>query len=125
MDSLPFHFIGEVIEVIHQEEPMLKKTPHCPDAFVWRAEVYPIVEVLEHWVQFDRRGRFERNMRPSNKMRAARRGSWGVGRFSFRVRVEDGRIFEIYYDRAPRDAADRMGRWFLMGERMSDPDSKW
>ena len=47
---------------------------------------------------------------------AASRGSWGVGRLFFRVRVEDGRLFELYYDRAPKDAADRLGCWFLRCE---------
>ena len=29
----------------------------------------------------------------------------------------DGRIFEIYFDRAPQNAGDRKGHWFLKGER--------
>jgi len=34
----------------------------------------------------------------------------------FRVRVEDGRLLELYYDRAPKDAMDRKGSWFLRCE---------
>ena len=125
MESLPLHFIGEPIEVIYSEPPLLIKSPTCPDAFIWRDESYPIIEMLEVWQQFDRRGRFQHNMRPSHALSAAKRGSWGVGRFNFRVRVEDNRIFEIYYDRAPNNAGDRHGHWFLLGERVESPDSKW
>jgi len=59
-----------------------------------------------------------RNMRPVHLDRAAMKGSWGVGRFYFRVRVESGQVFEIYYDRAPGNVADRKGSWFLFGERV-------
>jgi len=52
---------------------------------------------------------------------AASRGSWGVGRFFFRVRVENGRLFELYYDRAPKDSGDRKGAWFLRCELSDDP----
>jgi hypothetical protein len=55
-------------------------------------------------------------MRPSHADRAAARGSWGVGRFHFRVRVEDGHVYQLYYDRAPGDADDRKGKWFLYCE---------
>jgi hypothetical protein len=65
-----------------------------------------------------RRGRMSNNMRPAHASRASRLGSWGVGRFYFRVKVDDGRIFEIYYDRAPADADNRKGAWFLKGERL-------
>jgi hypothetical protein len=117
MVSSPLNFIDEPIEVLFNRPPALEKSPSCPDAFIWREETYPIVEMLEVWQDFSRRGRMGRNMRPSHLTAAARRGSWGVGRFHFRVRVEDGRIFEIYYDRAPESAGDRKGHWFLLGER--------
>jgi hypothetical protein len=38
----------------------------------------------------------------------------------FRVRVEDERLFELYYDRAPKDAMDRLGYWFLRCELTRD-----
>jgi Domain of unknown function (DUF6504) len=117
MESQPLKFIDEPIDVIFKEAPALTKSPTCPASFTWRGEMYTIVETLETWQNFERRGRMERNMRPSHRIMAARRGSWGVGRFHFRVRVEGGRIFEIYYDRAPQSAGDRMGHWFLLGER--------
>jgi hypothetical protein len=56
------------------------------------------------------------NMRPSHIATASGRGSWGVGRFYFRVRLESGRIFDLYYDRAPKSADDRKGGWFLLRE---------
>jgi hypothetical protein len=37
-------------------------------------------------------------MRESHLAVAASRGSLGVGRFTFCVRTEDGRVFELYYD---------------------------
>lgn len=117
MPSLPFNFIGEPIEAQYDEPPMLAKSPTCPSGFFWRDDFYSIVEMLETWVDYTRRGRMGRNMQPAHALTAARRGSWGVGRFHFRVRVEDGRIFEIYYDRAPESAGDRQGHWFLFGER--------
>ena len=61
-----------------------------------------------------------RNMIPPHLSRAERIGSLGVGRFFFRVRTEGGRIFEIYYDRAPTDAGNRKGSWVLFGERLVD-----
>jgi hypothetical protein len=57
-------------------------------------------------------------MQPAHLQSASRLGSWGVGRYSFCVFVDGGRIFEIYFDRAPQDAGDRKGHWFLKGERV-------
>jgi hypothetical protein len=116
-DSLPFSFIDEPVEVSFDKPPVLSKSPPCPSAFTWRGEKYVVVEMLETWQNFERRGRMARNMRPSHRIMAAKRGSWGVGRFHFRVRVAEGRIFELYYDRAPNSAGDRQGHWFLLGER--------
>jgi hypothetical protein len=117
VNTLPFSFIGEPIEAIFDKPPTLSKSPSCPTAFIWRGETFQVAEMLETWVNYERRGRMARNMSPTHATAASRRGSWGVGRFHFRVRVEDGRIFEIYYDRAPENAGDRMGSWFLVGER--------
>ena len=55
-------------------------------------------------------------MRESHARAASRRGSWGVGRDYYRVRTDDGRIFELYYDRAPGDAGNRSGSWYLYRE---------
>jgi hypothetical protein len=56
------------------------------------------------------------NMRPEHAAVAERRGSWGVGRDYYRVLTDSGRIFDIYYDRAPKDAGRRKGAWFLYRE---------
>ena len=132
MTSLtPQHFIGEQIEVIFDQPPPLEKKPPCPDSFVWQGHRHRVIEVLAAWSDYERKGRMATNMRPAHAEAAAGRGSWGVGRFYFRVRVEDGRLFELYYDRAPRPAArrgskdatdtgknskQRKGAWFLHSE---------
>jgi len=117
--TVPFQFIGELIEVHFDKLPGLEKKPTCPQSFIWREETFQIEEMLEEWVDFERKGHMARNMVPAHLSRASRAGSWGVGRFCFRVRVTGGRIFEIYYDRSPKTASDRKGHWFLMGERRS------
>ena len=110
------HFIDEPIEVEFNVPLLREKTPTCPDRFTWRTEVYQITETLAEWSDFTRRGRSERNMRPSHAVAAAGHGSLGVGRFFFRVRTPAERIFEIYYDRAPKDASHRKGAWFIYRE---------
>ncbi len=112
----PIHFYDEIIEPSFDSPPKLEKTPPCPDGFKWRDEEFRVVELLEEYHDYARRGRSERNMRPSHAWRAASRGSWGVGRFHFRVKVQDGRVFELYYDRAPEDASDRKGKWLIYCE---------
>jgi len=56
------------------------------------------------------------NMRAEHAATAEVRGSWGVGRHYFRVRTFAGRIFDLYYDRAPKNADNRKGAWFLYRE---------
>lgn len=109
-------FIDEPITVTFAEQPFLEKSPPCPASFTWRGDTLPVSEMLEVWQDFRRRGRAAHNMRPSHLMSAASRGSWGVGRFYYKVRVLDGRIFTLYYDRAPRDAGHRKGAWVLYRE---------
>ncbi len=113
-------FIDEPIEAQFDSPPLLEKSPPCPQGFVWQSQIFRIVELLAEWKDFRRRGRMGRNMIPPHLSRAERIGSWGVGRFFFCVRTEDGRIFEIYFDRAPADAGDRKGSWVLFGERLVD-----
>lgn len=117
MDSVPYQFIGEAIEVSFDQPPLLEKKLVCPSAFLWRGETYHIVRLLAEWHDFRRRGKMARNMQPDHAERAASRGSLGVGRYTFRVVCTDGRIFELYYDRAITSADDRKGNWFLLGER--------
>lgn len=117
MRTIPIQFIDEPIEVTFSEEPVYEKRPSCPQSFTWRGETYLIQAMLSEEQDFSRRGKSARNMEPSHLQSATKVGSWGVGRYSFCVRVVDGRIFEIYFDRAPQNAGDRKGHWFLKGER--------
>jgi hypothetical protein len=113
---IPQHFIGEPIEVLFDQPPPLEKKPPCPNAFIWQGHRLRIVVELEAWHDYARKGRMATNMRPAHAEAAAGRGSWGVGRFYFRVRVEDGRLFELYYDRAPKGQKQKKGAWFLQSE---------
>jgi hypothetical protein len=115
MDGEPLSFVGEAIEVEFAEPPVLEKVPDCPARFVWRGEVYVVVDKLREWHDYRRRGNMGRNMAPHHLAVARRRGSWGVGRDYFRVRTDVGRVFDLYYDRAP-SAGDRRGGWFLYRE---------
>jgi hypothetical protein len=60
-------------------------------------------------------------MAPAHAATAARRGSWGVGRFYFRVRTDREEVFDLYYDREPESAGDRAGHWFLWREVRAMP----
>lgn len=113
-------FIDEPIEAVFDSPPLFEKSPPCPAGFIWNDETFTIIELLAEWKDFRRRGRMSNNMIPAHLSRAQRTGSWGVGRFFFRVRTAGGRIFEIYFDRAPMDAGDRKGRWVLFGERFEN-----
>jgi hypothetical protein len=119
MELPMLHFYAEPIEVAFDKPPTYSKSPPCPSAFTWRGETYRITAMLAEWHDFRRRGRFARNMQPQHAEHATGIGSWGVGRFNFRVQAVDGRVFDIYYDRAPTDSDDRGGHWWLLGERVA------
>ena len=102
-------FIAEEIEVGYDRPPALEKKPGCPDVFIWQGERYEIVEILREWHDYRRRGRMARNMQPAHAAVAKKRGSWGVGRDYYRVRTRKDRIFELYFDRAPKDVDRRKG----------------
>jgi hypothetical protein len=106
-------FIGEPIGVEWDDPPFLEKRPTCPDRIIWQDERLEVVRKLSEWRDYERRGRMTKNMRPAHLRRARQRGSWGVGRFYFRVLTADGRTLEIYYDRAVKDSDRRKGSWFL------------
>jgi hypothetical protein len=116
MEVEALRFISEPIRVQFDEPPPLEKKPGCPDGFVWHGETYRVVERLSEWHDYTRRGAMARNMRPQHAAVASRRGSWGVGRHYFRVRVDTGQIFDLYYDRAPKSVDDRKGTWWLFRE---------
>ena len=113
MEMKPLQFINQEVEAFFTQAPALEKKPGSPAGFVWRGERFLILEILSEWHDYQRRGRMSRNMQPKHASAAERRGSWGVGQDYFRVRTQDGRLFEIYYDRAPKDVDRRKGAWFL------------
>jgi hypothetical protein len=112
----PIHFFDQPIQPVFHVPPSREKSPGCPDGFTWEGQTFRVAERLAEWSDFTRRGRAARNMQPAHAAVASTRGSLGVGRFYFRVKVESGRIFDIYYDRAPQDADRRKGQWFLYRE---------
>jgi hypothetical protein len=115
-DAEPVGFISERVDPFFDEAPTLEKRPGCPAGFSWRGAHYRIVRVLSEWHDYARRGRAAHNMRPSHAAAAERHGSWGVGRDYYRVVTDAGRVFDLYYDRAPASAIDRKGSWFLLRE---------
>jgi hypothetical protein len=119
----PIQFYDLPIEPIFREAPLHEKSPDCPDGFTWNGSAYVIIEQLAEWHDYTRRGRAARNMSPAHSAVAAGRGSLGVGRFYFRVRVQGGRCFDIYYDRAPKDADRRKGQWFIYRELVKNESS--
>ena len=113
MQMKPKRFINEAVEAFFEQAPALEKKPGPPAGFIWRGERFVIVEILSEWHDYQRRGRMNRNMRPKHAGAAELRGSWGVGQDYYRVRTQDERLFDIYYDRAPKDVDRRKGAWFL------------
>jgi len=115
-DLTPIHFFDEHIEVIFNVPPTLEKSPTCPNGFIWNEKTYHVIESLSEWSDFTRRGKMSKNMRPAHAEVASTRGSLNVGRFYFRVKVDSGQIFDIYYDRAIKSVDDRKGEWVLYRE---------
>lgn len=114
------HFLDQPIEVAFRMPPVREKRPHCPDSFVWENHTYHVIEIISEWTDFARRGRSSRNMSPPHAEAAASRGSLNVGRFFFRVRVETGQLFDLYYDRSMKNVDDRKGSWFVYRELALD-----
>ena len=106
-------FISEEIEVEFDKKLILEKKPPCPISFRWQGEVFDINELIPFWFDYERKGKQARNMRNTHLARARKKGSWGVGRFYFKVRDELGKIVVIYYDRSPKNVLDKKGRWIL------------
>jgi hypothetical protein len=114
----PRRFIGEPIQTEFSGQPALIKKAGCPVAFTWRGERFPVTEILAEWHDYSRRGRMADNMTPAHAQAASRRGSLGVGRDYFTFQTPGGRIFTIYYDRAPKDSTDKLGVWYLLEEQV-------
>ena len=116
MNFQPIRFINETIITRFDSPPVFEKKPGCPQSFIWQGEEFKIIDLLSEWHDYKRRGRMARNMSPVHASSAEKRGSWGVGQDYYRVRTDSGRIFDIYYDRAPKDANRRKGEWFIYRE---------
>lgn len=112
----PLHFLDQPIEVLFNTPPAREKGPDPPNGFIWEGKTFRIVDMLSAWTDFKRRGRSARNMQPAHATVASTRGSLNVGRYYFRVRVDNGQIFDIYYDRAMKNVDDRKGQWFVYRE---------
>jgi hypothetical protein len=112
----PIHFFDERIDVLFNTPPVLEKAPHCPNGFIWNGQTYNITASLSEWTDFTRRGKMAKNMRPEHAEVASTRGSLNVGRYYFRVQVDTGQVFDIYYDRAMKNVDNRKGEWVLYKE---------
>ena len=119
---MPVEFYADEIEVRFEEDPVLEKKPGVPSAFTWRGREYVIVELLQEWHDYRKRGKtktlYERERGSYWVKKSERKGSWGVGRDNYRVLTEGGEVFDIYYDRAPK-GRKRTGQWIL-SRRMSE-----
>ncbi len=120
MEFIPLHFLDQPIEAIFDTPPVLEKSPDIPpNGFIWEGKTYLVTEMLSSWNDFKRRGRMAQNMRPAHAAVASTRGSLNVGRFYFRVKVDTGQVFDIYYDRAMKNIDERKGQWFVYREMQS------
>jgi hypothetical protein len=116
-ELIPLHFLDQPIEAIFDRPPVLEKSPDIPpNGFIWEGKTYRVLEMLSSWNDFKRRGRMAQNMRPAHAAVASTRGSLNVGRFYFRVKVDTGQVFDIYYDRAMKNVDERKGQWFVYRE---------
>jgi hypothetical protein len=105
MELKPLHFFDEPIIPAFDIPPSMEKKQGCPNAFTWRDTYFRVIELVKEWHDYSRIGRI-----------ASNRGSWGVGRDFYIVKVVGEHYFQIYYDRAPKDVDHRKGEWFLWGE---------
>lgn len=116
MDFEPIRFINEPVQAVFDKPPLLEKKPGCPTSIYWREEEFSIIEIISEWHDYQRCGRMGKNIKPSHTSTAKFRGSWGVGQDYYRIKTNQGRIFDIYFDRAPQDANHRKGNWFIYRE---------
>ncbi len=85
-------FIGEPVEVLHAEGVA------TPTAFIWRGTALRVVEVIEAWQDYG----FGATHPAARNWRTRRHRNW------YRVRAEDGCLYELYLDRGARQP-----RWYL------------
>ena len=120
MDLKPLYFFDESIVPLFDISPSMEKKQGRPDAFIWRETTYKIIELLLEWHDYSSKGRMAKNMQPQHAFAASNRGSLGVGRDYFIVRVENDRLFKLYYDRALKDVLDRNGEWIIWCEMITE-----
>lgn len=99
-------FIGVEIAVELPDEAILAKKPPAPTAFTWADQRCEVIDTLAEWHRYGRPEIRTQGGRPPYAQRSGRtQGSWGVGRVYYRVRVAGNRLFDLYYDRAPKGQA--------------------
>ena len=109
-------FIGHEITVRLPSGFSLEKKPPVPEAFEWQGNLHTVAEMLAMWHRYGKPEIRTQGGRPPYFVRSGRtQGSWGQGRAYYRVRTESGRLFDLYYDRAPKGQR-RAGAWFLWRE---------
>lgn len=113
-------YIGERISVRFEKPLLFTKKPKCPVEFTWCEKIFNITETLSEWQDFTRKGKNSRNMKDAHLERANTKGSLGVGRFYFRVRTNESRVFDIYYDRSIKNTLEKAGYWALFQELIPD-----
>jgi hypothetical protein len=106
-------FVGEEIRVDFENDFILEKKPPCPDSFTWRGATYGVEALVSSWFDHERKGKLARNMRDTHLKRARNKGSWGSGRYYFKILDDKNRIAVLYYDRTPRDVHNKKGVWIL------------
>jgi hypothetical protein len=117
------HFIGAEITVELPESFHLEKKPPPPLALTWAGERFEVAEMLAEWHRYGRAEIRTQGGRPPYAQRSGRtQGSWGVGRVYYRLRTVNGRLFDLYYDRAPKGQI-RSGAWVLWRELESGEET--
>jgi hypothetical protein len=113
-------FYSEPITVKFSVEPLQEKKPGLPVAFTWRGKPYTIMALLKEWHGYRRRGTmkdfYDQKRGNAPEIVSGRKGSWGVGRDYYRVVVDSGEVFDIYYDRKPK-GQKKKGEWTLYRKR--------
>jgi len=72
--------------------------PGLPTGFIWRERTFRVVEVLETWKHSEREGGS---------------GELYLRRHYFKLRMEDGAIWTVYFVRQTPKTGNVKQRWFL------------
>ena len=91
-------FIGEPLSGIVVGLPSSTGEPVAPSEFSWRNQTYQVVEIIDKHKGIDR----DRTHGSSEQY---------VHKHWFTVKVNDGRIMSIYFERQPRGRGTQ--RWWL------------